>query len=224
MDGGRDDDPRAPIDPDGVTRPDDLPEPEFQALVGRWNPMPPDDVAELLAGAPFGWWIVGGWALEFAGAAPRPHLDTDVAFLLRDLPALRRFLSDWHLWAPTPDRLRPVLPGTHLLDDEEQLWARRDAASPWVLDLVGTPSRGDDWVFKKDHRITRPLAEVGHATEAGIPYLAPEVALLHKAPLDRPKDRDDLASLAPVMEDEAVAWLRASIATCWPGHAWLALL
>jgi hypothetical protein len=42
-------------------------------------------------------------------------------------------------------------------------------------------------------------------TVNGIPYLRPEIALLHKAHLDRPKDRADLA--AAKLDPDARAWL-----------------
>jgi hypothetical protein len=218
-----DDDPRAPV-ADGPTRPDELSEPAFQALVGRWVTTPPAEVATLFAGAPFPWWVAGGWALELQGGRRREHLDTDVAFLLRDLPRLRRFLAPLHLWAPMPDRLRPVLPGTHLAPDEEQLWLRRDAAGPWLLDLLATPADGDTWVFKKDHRVRRPLDDVGRVGDGGVPVLAAAVVLLHKAGNDRERDRDDLRAMLPHLVASERSWLAEAVATAWPGHAWLDLV
>jgi len=42
-------------------------------------------------------------------------------------------------------------------------------------------------------------------TVDGIPYLRPEIALLHKAHLDRPKDKADLA--AAQLDPDSRAWL-----------------
>lgn len=217
------DDPRRPV-ADGPVQPEDLEEAEFQALVGRWVATAPGEVVELLGDAPFPWWIAGGWALELQGGRTRPHDDTDVAFLLRDLPQVRRYLDAFHLWSPAPDRLRPILAGTQMLDDEEQLWVRRDASGPWFLDLLATPADGDDWVFKKDDRIRRPLSEASRFTEQGIPVLARDIVLLHKAGLDRERDRDDLAAIEPDLEPTERRWLRDSLEVCWPGHAWLELV
>lgn len=119
-----------------------------------------------------------------------------------------------------PVRLRPILPGIRVLDDEEQFWLRTDAASPWLLDLLATPTDGDNWVFKQDHRITRPFDEAV-ARFGGIPVMAPEVALLFKAAHDRPKDRADLRAVLPRLDAGQRDWLATSLRT-WQGeHAWL---
>jgi len=217
-------DPRAPV-ADGPRVQDELPEEDFLALMGRWRILPPLEVAELLSDAPFEWWITGGWAIELASGHPRHHDDTDVTFLARDLPNLRRWVQDrrLHLWAPGPARLRPILPGIRVRDDEEQFWLRTDAESPWLLDLLATPTSGDDWVFKKDERITRPLGQVGTRVD-GIPIVVPEIALLFKAAHDRPKDRADLLAVLPRLERVQREWLATSLRT-WQGqHAWLEYL
>jgi hypothetical protein len=46
-------------------------------------------------------------------------------------------------------------------------------------------------------------------TVDGIPYLRPELALLHKAHLDRPKDKADLA--AARLDPDARAWLAQTL-------------
>ena len=46
-------------------------------------------------------------------------------------------------------------------------------------------------------------------TADGVPYLRPELALLHKAHLDRPKDRADLAVAR--LDSDARAWLVATL-------------
>ena len=165
--------------------------------------MEPAQVADLLSTPSVRWWIAGGRAAR-VGAPPRHHDDTDVAVRIKDLGDLRKDLSDWHLWEANSGTLRPLLPGDHLTEGCEQLWARRDAQHPWRLDLVLDRSSEDGWVFKRDARIRVPWERALHAIN-GIPYLRPEIALLHKAHLDRPKDRADLA--AARLDPDARAWL-----------------
>lgn len=86
------------------------------------------------------------------------------------------------------------------------------------------PTDGDTWLFKKDPRIRRPLEDVGDETPSGVPVLAPEIVLLHKAGLDREQDRGDLAAIRDALGVPARRWLREGIETCWPGHPWLDLL
>ncbi len=180
----------------------DLDEAAFQALYGRWDPPEPAQVTGLLAGSGVRWWIAGGRAAR-AGAPPRQHDDTDIGVRLSDLDRLRAQLSDWHLWEANSGTLRPLLPGAPLTPGCRQLWARRDAQHPWQLDLLLDGSDAE-WVFKRDSRVRLPWPRALHEVH-GVPHLRPEVALLHKAHLDRPKDRADLA--AARLDPDARAWL-----------------
>jgi hypothetical protein len=182
----------------------DLDEDHFQLLYGRWEPLEPAAVASLLTGSGVRWYIAGGRAARI-GAPPRRHEDTDVVVRMADLDGLRGALAGWHLWEANNGALRPLLPDVALTAACEQLWARRDAGQPWQLDLLLDRASDDaDWVFKRDASVRLPWAEALH-TVAGAAYLRPEIALLHKARLDRPKDRADLA--AARLDPAARAWL-----------------
>src|SRR5262249_14489674 len=98
------------------------------------------------------------------------------------------------------------------------IWLRRDAQQPWRIDLLLDRSE-DEWVFKGDARVRMPWTRALHTVD-GIPYLRPEIALLHKAHLDRPKDREDLA--AAQLEPQSRVWLAQPLAM--RGHHWGARL
>jgi hypothetical protein len=184
----------------------DLDEESFQLLYGRVDPFSPEQVAELFAPLGIRWWIVGGRAARF-GAEPRHHEDLDVAVSRAALADVRQALSAWHLWEANSGSLRPLLPGAPLSEDCEQLWVRQDSEHPWRLDLLF--QRGDEeWVFKRDERVRVPWDRALHTVD-GLPYLRPELALLHKAHLDRPKDRADLA--AAQLDPEAREWLARTL-------------
>jgi hypothetical protein len=185
-----------------VTAVNSLDEDVFQGLYGPWDPLGPGQVASLFSGTSIRWWIVGGRAARI-GAPPRHHEDTNIAVRAGDLDELRNVLSGWHLWEAHEGTLRPLLPGLELAEGREQLWGRRNAREPWQLDLQLDRS-DDEWVFKKDARVHLPWERALHTVD-GVPYLRPEVALLHKAYLDRPKDRGDLA--AARMDPDAREWL-----------------
>lgn len=199
----------------------ELDDEDFQLLYGPWQAYSPAQVAALLTGAPFRWWVAGGWAIKAAGGDARNHADIDVAVLAQDLTAVREELLDFHLWEAHDGSLRPLRPGDTLWPDREQLWARRDSGSPWVLDILLTPTIGEEWVFKRDSRIRLPLDEIGR-TVNGVPYLRPEIGLLHKAGLDRDKDRVDLAGVLPRLGSEARQWLVGSLKLLDAAHPWLA--
>jgi hypothetical protein len=69
-----------------------------------------------------------------------------------------------------------------------------------VVDLLLTPTDGESWVFKRNDAIRRPLDSVGWVAPDGVSYLRPEVVLLFKAKLGRPKDEADFRSLGEPAE------------------------
>jgi hypothetical protein len=198
-------------------------EEEFQRLYGPWQPMQPGEVAGLMQGCGFLWWVAGGHALEVAGAGPRQHGDTDVAVLHRDLALVRAWLSGFHLWEAHSGSLRPLLAGEHMTDGREQLWMRKDAFGPWLLDLVFSPSEGNDWLYKRDHEVRLPIDAIGHVSD-GVPYLNPEIVLLFKAAHRRPKDEADFASMAPRLDGPARAFLLRSLRATEPSSPWIGAL
>ncbi len=135
----------------------ELSEEDFQLLYGPWRAYSPGQVAAVLTGAPCRWWIAGRWAIQAAGGAARAHADIDVAVLAEDLGAVREQLADFHLWEAHDGALRPLRPGDALRPGREQLWARRDSGSAWVVDILLTPTDGAEWIFKGDSRIRLPV-------------------------------------------------------------------
>lgn len=185
----------------------------FQELYGRWEPLDPQQMAAVMGGAGLDWWVVGGWAAR-VGGEQRAHDDIDVAIVRSDLPRLAAHLADWHLWEVGDGSLRPLR--SDVPDGVEQLWARRDADHPWQFDVLLHPD-ATEWIFKKDSRIRLPWDRALWEID-GIRYLRPEIALLHKAHLDRPKDREDLASAS--LDPSAREWLAHALVTY--GHSdWL---
>lgn len=196
---------------------------EFQRLYGRWQAMQPDEVASLLQGCGFRWWIAGGWAMEAAGAAPRSHGDTDLAVLKRDLAEVREWLAGYHLWEAHSGSLRPLRPGERMTKGREQLWMRKDAYGPWLLDIVFSPSDGEDWLYKRSHEIRLPVEAIGHLKN-GIPYLHPEIVLLFKDKHRLPKDESDFRSVAPHLGADARAFLLRSLSLSAPQSPWIEAL
>jgi hypothetical protein len=196
---------------------------DFFRWYGRWAPLDPNGVVDLMAGFERPWWIVGGWSIEAFTRVPREHEDVDVSILGRDLGAFREHVgSDWNLWSNHGGTLRPFddrFP--EVLDVGSQVWIRRSAADPWVVDLVPTPDRDGLWTSKRDPDHVAPLEDVTWVAADGIRYLHPEITLLYKAVLHRPKDDRDLAVTWPRLDARARSWLRDGMTRLYPGHPWL---
>ena len=190
--------------------------------LGAWDALSPDEVATLFAGVGEPWWLAGGWAVELAvGRSFRPHGDTDVLVLRPSVPAVQEHLAGWDLHAADPPgTLRPWPPGEVLSDEIHDMFCRRTPDSPWSFQFMVDAVDGDDWVFRRDPRIRRPVASLaGPASRPGLPVLAPEVQLLYKSgagrePDRRPKDEADFDAALPVLSDAQRQWLADAVALC----------
>jgi hypothetical protein len=57
-------------------------------------------------------------------------------------------------------------------------------------------------------------------TSDGVPFVAPEVALLFNAKTPRFKDQRDFDRVIPHLDQAARAWLAAALEQAYPGHPW----
>lgn len=196
--------------------------------LGPWRPWNPYQVAVFFATLRVPWWIAGGWAIDlFVGRQTREHKDIDILILRRDQHAVRTLFGTWDVQAalPTPrDEAWPFRPW-HLdeaLDEAiHDIWCRPAAAQPWAVQLMIADTRDEQWLFRRLPTISRPIATIGSTTPEGIPYLAPEIQLLHKAKGLRPKDEAVFMHTLPALNRERRSWLRDCLTRAHPNHPWL---
>lgn len=184
-----------------------------------WDPAPLAEVVAVFAGFPGRWWIAGGYAMELAaGRAYREHGDIDVLLLRRDQLAAHRVLPGWDLWAADPPgTLRPWPAGEVLPRHVHDIWCRERSDGPWRVQLMLDEADGTDWVSRRDPAVRRPIADLGRTDAAGVPYLRPEIQLYYKARARRPKDEQDFATVAPLLDAPARGWLATRLPA---GHPW----
>jgi len=193
----------------------------------NWSPLSLEEVAAVFADMPVPWWIAGGWALDlFVGRTTRAHEDIDVLILRRDQLAVQKHLSDWHLFKtkqPTTPHLAPWPKGEFLEPPINDVWARSDLhAGPWRFQLMLMEADGDRWVYRRLPTIGGRIADMGLVTDAGIPYLAPEIQLLYKSGTGLKKDTDDLVSVLPVLPLRQAEWLLQCLQEQHPtGYPWI---
>lgn len=188
----------------------------------------PDKVSTLFNNYPEQWWIAGGWAIDlFLGKTTREHEDVDVAILREDELKWRSHLKNWELWPGLGNNKlenMPIVLTDELPPNREVLWCRPSAKSAWAFELLLNKTHDDEWLFKRDDRICKPISQIGLVTESGIPYLKPEIVLLYKAKSDREKDSQDFKEVLPNLSQESRDWLTSSLQLVHPDHLWISQL
>jgi hypothetical protein len=182
-------------------------------------------VAAVLADFPRPWFIAGGWAIDlFAGRKTRDHEDVDVGILRRDQRALREFLVDRDFEKVEKGRRAPWPQTQQLNIPVHEVCARRLDGMPRQIEFLFSEARDEQWVFRRDARIERPLSEAIRVTRFRVPYLDPAIVLLFKAKDPKPKDVADFELLRPNLGVSDCLWLRAALETAQAGHPWIARL
>jgi hypothetical protein len=178
-------------------------------MTDTWDALTPAQVAALLGGFDGPWWIAGGVALDlFLGRTTRPHHDLDVAVLRDHWPSIEAALPGWDFRV-----------GTH------EVWARRHADEPWLVEFLLEDRNGAEWVYRRHADVTRPLVELGRMTDEGIPYEQPELVLLYKAKyFELEKNEADFGATAPQLGIGPRCWLAGALDVVEPGHPWIGRL
>ncbi|MDP8909269.1 MAG: amino acid transporter [Chloroflexota bacterium] len=191
----------------------------------NWSPLTPQQVGALFQAFSGPWWMAGGWAIDlFIGRQTRPHEDIDIAVLRRDQHAVHDALPGWLLYAvDPPGTLRPWRRTETLPLAVNNIWCRPWPGEPWGLQVLLEDTNGDRWSYRRDARITRPVASLGEERD-GIPAISPKVQLLYKSKGLRPRDEHDFAHALPLLDQAQRDWLAGALAITQAGHRWLPLL
>lgn len=195
--------------------------------LGPWDPLGLDEAAAEFGMWKLPWWIAGGWAIDLhLGHQSREHGDLDVLVLRRDQALVREHLTDWDVQAADPPgSLRPWPIGETLPPTVHDVWCRRAPSSPWAFQLMIDDTDGDDWLFRRDSRVRRPIQSLtGRASTAELAVLSPEVQLLYKSKGLREKDVADFRAVLPYLSAGERDWLRAALDMVSPRHPWISEL
>lgn len=193
---------------------------------GPWTAMEPAAAAPLFFALDASWWVTGGWALDLFLGRRKPHHDLDIAVLRREQDALRAHLAAWDLHALHDGVLTPWPNGARLPHDRSVVWGRTATYLPWQLEIFIENTEADEWVYAADERVRLPLVALGLETPDGIPYVRPEVVLLHQAAgsVDDAERDADVSAVAGKLTQPGRTWLRDALMTASPGHRWIKLL
>lgn len=185
-----------------------------------WAPLDPETLAGYLDGTGIRWRLTGTSAFNnFLGYQLREPHDLDVQIVTDDVSQILFAMPSWqHYYVDCSAWLR--WQGQPLADDIHRLVSRPARNEPWGVDWLLTTVDGDDWVYGYDDRVRSPWNATTDGGSA-VSFAPPEVALLHKSRLLRPKDSADFEALVPHLDGRRRAWLADAISLSEPDHAWL---
>lgn len=187
-----------------------------------WDAWTPGEVARRLSSVAAPWYVAAGWALElFTSDAAREHGDLEIGVpdaqfgdIVAAIPEFEwDVVGDGQVW-PYPEQLA----------SQHQTWLRDPNTGRYRVDVFREPHVDDHWVCRRDASITLPYSELILRTGEGIPYAAPEVALLFKAKHLREKDIVDFQRVLPSMDQTRRSRLADWLARIHPGHHWIETL
>src|SRR5262249_28407272 len=105
---------------------------------------------------------------------------------------------------PPPAPWRPW-PRTHEIEPPAfQIKASRDGLE---FDLFLESTEDDDWLFRGDHGIRRPLRDLTVVSDSGLPVVVPEVQLLYMAKSSEPKNQLDFTSVRAHLDESSATSL-----------------
>lgn len=189
----------------------------------HWEPLTPARAAQLLDAAEMPWWIAGGWAIDlFLGRRSRDHTDMDIAIARSSQREMASALDGWDIHVAADGALTRWTVGDWLEGgSRHQFWARPDPTARWTLELLLEEGDREHWRYRRHPGVTLPWTRFGMRTAAGIPFTAPEVALLYKS-RDPAfwKNSADFEAALPMLTGEQRQWLATALDLAHPGHCW----
>lgn len=180
------------------------------------------DALEAMHGFPAPWCVAGGWAIDlYLGVITRPHKDVDFAVFRADQRAIHAHFKGWQIRKVVVGQLQEWPPDEWL---EPPIHAVHGQSHERSVELLLNDYKEEQWVFRRNNKVTRPLKDVICVGLDGIPILAPPIVLLYKANDPRPEDEHDFEPIRNALEIDDQRWLRDAIECVHPGHLWLGKL
>lgn len=183
----------------------------------------PLKVAALMRAFEPDWFVAGGWAIDlFLGRETRPHDDIEIAVFRRDQLALQKHLDDWILKKAVSGELTDWSAGEFLQLPVHEIHCFNERAATPFLEVLLNETDAENWIFRRDARITRPLSKLSAtAADSDIKFLRPEIILLYKSKNPRAKDERDFQTTLPRLTSGSRRWLKEAISVCYEEHYWL---
>ncbi|GGP11977.1 short-chain dehydrogenase [Oceanobacillus neutriphilus] len=195
----------------------------------HWQPLSIQEIRYLMKNISIPWWIAGGWALDLHyGKQTREHEDMDILIRKIDLPLLKKHLGEsYELFLANNGSLSKLIDSKSINIQSGSIWVKMKHEITWLFEIMLMDTENNEWIYKRDNKIKRPLSEIEAITEDGIPYIKPEIQLLYKggSSVVRQKDNNDLERMLPILKKDEMKWLYHTLSQQFNGeHPWLQII
>lgn len=168
------------------------------------------------------WFVAGGWAIDlFIGRETRRHEDIEIVIFRRDQRAVQKYFSDWKLKKAAGGALFDWREDELLQLPVHAVHCFNERGAPPFLEVLFNETDAFNWIYRRDDRIVKPLAEIYLTAETGIRFLRPEIVLLYKSKNPREKDERDFHATIGLLDAKSRKWLSNSLTVIDANHAWL---
>lgn len=168
------------------------------------------------------WFVAGGWAIDlFLERETRPHDDIEIAVFRRDQLILQNYLDGWLLQKAENGVLSDWNKGEFLELPIHVVHCFRENGELRFLEVLLNETSGEDWIYRRDRNIAKPLSKLHLTSNSGVKFLCPEVVLLYKSKNPRRKDERDFQTVVNYLDAESKRWLKNAVASADPSHHWL---
>jgi hypothetical protein len=182
----------------------------------------PLKIAALMRNFQSDWFIAGGWAIDlYLGKISRPHVDIEIAIFRRDQIALQNYLNDWVL-QKIDDSVSSVWNRNEFLElPVHEIHCFHKTSELRNFEVLLNENNENEWIYRRNERVTKPLTKIYSTTDSGIKFLRPEIVLLYKSKNPRAKDKQDFESVVKRLDAESKKWLGNALTICDSKHDWL---
>ncbi|GEN86163.1 MULTISPECIES: short-chain dehydrogenase [Oceanobacillus] len=195
----------------------------------HWEPLSLQEIRYLMKDISIPWWIAGGWALDLHyGKQTRKHEDMDILIRKTHLPFLKKYLGEsYELFLANKGSLSKLTDSENLNIQSGSIWVKMKHEIIWLFEIMLIDTENNEWIYKRNNQIKRPLSEIGAITEDDIPYIKPEIQLLYKggSSVIRQKDNNDLERMLPILKRDEMKWLHHALSQQFNReHPWLQII
>lgn len=185
-------------------------------------------LAHLMANFPHPWYFCGGWAIDlFLGKPMRAHKEVDIGIFRPDQLEIQNYLAvrGWEMAKAADGLLTQWSLGERLELPCPTIWYRNSNFAPPFVELIFEEGSEAEVGFRRNPTVTRSGTKAICYGVDGLPYLAPEIALLYKAAhVERVENQTDLDNALPHLTEEQRTRLKDGLVACYGHHPWLAKL